>query len=102
MMNGVPDANKMTSAEKFEYSYNKVLDGFIGTCDEWARLSLAFTAGEMAAEEVIASFDDHVAMKGFVLLLLDDIRKQENGLKIDDQVKKFRQQLAGMPEAEEK
>lgn len=104
MMDGMTpeEIGKLTPAEKFEFSYNRVLDGFLQTVDEWARLSLAHDEGKLTAEEVVEHFNEHVSYKGFVLLLLDDIRKAKQSKNIDAQVKKFREQLTKLPEADDK
>ena len=94
MFDGTPESvEKMSPAEKFEFSYNKVLDGFLQTVDEWARLSLEHSDGKMSAEEVIDSFNQHVGLKAMVLLILDEIRRNSA---IEKQVEKFRKDLNGI------
>lgn len=96
-----PDPNKMTDLEKMEFSYNKVLDGYLGSVNKWAEYSLAVDAGEMTMEELKSKFDAHMARQGFILMLLDGMRQQKAKENADSLVEDFRKQLDSTPTAEE-
>lgn len=99
--NGGIDPTNMTELERSEFAYGKILDGYLHSVDSWAKLSLDYRDGKVAATDVINAFDVHMAKQGFILMLLDNIRKAKQTSNIDSEVEKFKQQLNDMPTTDE-
>lgn len=100
--NDVNDLAAMTPLELSELKYNKLLDGFLTAVDKYAEVSLKVRSGEITADEAIRIYDDFLAPKAMLLMMLDKLRG-ENGLfaraerekaeEIENEVAKFRDQL---------
>lgn len=95
----VPKFNN--DAEKWEWSYNKILDGACNALDSWAGVSMAAKDGSMTAEQAIDKYDQFMVQFGFPIMLLDEIRKAEARKNAEAEVAKFREQLDKAPTVDE-
>lgn len=90
-----------SDAEKWEWSYNKILDGACKSLDSWAEVSMAVKDGIMTAEQAIDKYDRFMVQFGFPIMLLDEIRKAEARKNAEAEVAKFREVLDKSPTADE-
>lgn len=98
---GKPLPTFENDAERFEWQYNRVLDGMITMLDKWAELSMAVNDGLISVDVLKEKYDLFMAEKGMIVIMLDEIRKRKNADKADKLVEEFRKELSLAPETDE-
>lgn len=100
--NEASDLSAATPLELSELKYNKLLDGFLNTVDKYAELSLKVRSGEITADEAIRIYDDFLAPKAMLLMMLDKLRgdhglfaraERQKAEEIENEIARFREQL---------
>lgn len=89
------------AAERNHWKYNRMLDGYLHIVDVWAGLSLAVNDGEITLQEMKDKFDNFLAEKAIIGIMLDNLRKREAAANADQAVEKFREVLDSAPTADE-